>query len=503
MDSSEDSGTCQLPASADGGAGKTLFTDDIDVLDVVDFPCLADDDTMEFLRSHGRILFLSRGPPGSGKGTVATRLHELYPDSRIYWSDKMFLTPLAPPRTKETLNQSHELCLQKITEYMQQNTPVIINRNTNMSVWEASPYLRIAATYGYTVIILNIDKNLILKPEVLAVTNSKGLDQSYMKNRLKQWEHIYPYAMGWSPRPRDAAFLLRRYRELSAALANNGIVLKPVQCEQFFPFCIARLCWFGWDEQDRHFCHSEPVKKAYGSKDTITVLGYAAVGDLVMAVVELTEAQAALMGDSEQPANLEMAISRHANGQECDEMLCTVDLHNMFMQNETDETVVLQEGAACSELPPPSRVSFILLGSTTAKAVKYSSAVLRASLLHNHMRSWRVTGAGPRICADADGVSVYGTPADAPDDMCLLIADKKTVRLDTVFTGYYQAHTSRSSGRDRRWSTGNYKCESQDRRTFDRYLQGTTTMPLKKTGQLSSGRHTASAGLCRCSMSQA
>ncbi|KAH7956574.1 hypothetical protein HPB52_010674 [Rhipicephalus sanguineus] len=458
--------------SCDGSVGKIVFTDDIDVLDIVDFPCLVDDDTIEFLRSHGRILFLSRGPPGSGKGTVATRLHELYPGSRIYWSDKMFLTPLAPPRTKETLKQSHDL----ITEYMQQNAPVIINRNTNMGVWETSPYLRIAAMYGYTVIILNIDKNLILKPEVLAVTNSKGLDQSYMKNRLKQWENIYPYAMGWSPRPRDAAFLLCRYRELSAGLANNGIVLKPIQCEQFFPFCIARLCWFGWDERDRHYCHSEPVKKAYGSKDRITVLGYAAVGDLIMAVVELTEAQAALMGGSELPASLETAISRHANDHECDEMLCTVDLHNMSVQNDSDETVVLEEGAACRELPPPSRMSFILLGSTTAKAIKYSSAVLHASLLHNHMRSWRDTGAAPRMCVDADGVSVYGTPTDASDDMCLLITDKKTVRLDAIFTGHYQAHTSRLSGRDRMWSTGNKKCVSQDHHTFDRYLQNTATM---------------------------
>ncbi|XP_075745688.1 uncharacterized protein LOC119174441 isoform X2 [Rhipicephalus microplus] len=461
----------------DGSEGKTLFTDDIDVLDVVDFPCLVDDDTMKFLRSHGRILFLSRGPPGSGKGTVAERLHELYPGSRIYWSDKMFLTPLAPPRTKETLSQSHELCLQKITKYMQQNEAVIINRNTNMTVWEASPYLRIAATYGYTVIILNIDKNFILKPEVLAVTNSKGLDQRWMTNRLKQWEHIYPYAMGWSPRPRDAAFLLRRYRELSAALADKGIILKPVQCEQFFPFCIARLCWFGWDERDRSFCHSEPVEKAYGSKDTITVFGYAMVCDLVMAVVVLTEAQAALMGGSEQPANLETAISRHAgNRKECDEMVCTVGLQT-FVQNESDETVVLEEGAVCCELPPPSRVSFILLGSATDKAIKYSSALARASLLRHHMHSWRDTGAAPKVCVDTDGVSVYGKLADTTNETCLLIVDKKTVRLDTVFTGYYQAHTSRSSGRDRMWSTGNDKCESQDRRTFHRYMQGTATMP--------------------------
>ncbi|KAH7956573.1 hypothetical protein HPB52_010673 [Rhipicephalus sanguineus] len=249
-------------------------------------------------------------------------------------------------------------------------------------------------------------------PAALAVTNSEKMDQYYLERRLKQWEDAYPYAMGWSPRPRDAAFLLRRYKELLAELAKcgSGIGLKAVQHAQFFPFCVARVCWFGWDERDRNYCCSEMVKKAYGSKDTITVLGYAVVGDLVMAVVELSEAQASLIGDSEQPASLETAISRYADGRQCDEVLCTVELHDMFAQNESDETVVSEEGAARCELPPSSRVSFIVLGSATAKAIKYSSAVLRASLLRYNMRSWRDTGAAPWTCVDVDGVSVMELP---------------------------------------------------------------------------------------------
>lgn len=480
MASPEDRSTYQHPASADDSESKILFTDDIDVLDVVDFPCLVDDNTVEFLRSHGRILFLSRGPPGSGKGTVASRLHELYPGSRIYWADKMFLSPLAPPRTKETLKQSHELCLQKTTKYMQQNEPVIINRSTNMRVWETSQYLQIAAMYGYTVIILDIDKNLILKPEVLAVTNSKGLDQNYMTNRMKQWEHIYPYAMGWSPRPRDAAFLLHRYGDLYAELTNhdNGIVLRPVQCAQFFPFCIARVCWFGWDEQDRKYCHSELVKKAYGSKDTITVFGYALLGDLVMAVVKLTEAQAALMGTNGNPVNRETITSRYKNAQEYekyDEMLCTVDLSSMFAKNESDETDVLEEGERYYELPPPSQVSFIVLGSTAAGAIKYSSAVQHAGLLLNHMHSWDDMGAAPRICMDVNGISVYGTHMDTSDDLCLLIVDKNTVKLDVVFTGHYQAYTTRSSDRCPTWSAGLKRHIPKEHHVLD-YVQRTAAM---------------------------
>lgn len=457
----------RLPAfegGADGDArrdaeasGKTVFTCDLDVLDVVDFPCLVDDETLEFLRSHGRIFFLSRGPPGTGKGTVASELHRLYPESRIYWSDKLFLSPMAPERTKETVKQSHELCQSKIEEFMKENVPVIINRNTNMSVWEISPYLFLAAKYGYTTIILNIDKNLEFKPQVLAITNSKGLNQEYMQNRLKQFEQVYPFATGWCPRPRDAAKLLCRYRKLAARLAaaENGGNLLPIKHTQIFPFCLARICQFGWRKQDKEYFHSEPVAKAYGSKDTITILGYAVLDELVVAVVHLSEAQTLLAaGNSEGPPLLNAlddddddevlasAFGSRVNVQECDEVRCILDLDDVAMPGEesADEEEPLEEVPAYSELPPSPQVSFIVLGFT-GEPMLYSGAVRIAALVSAD--NWRDAAA-----ADVGGVKVYGESYNH----CIVL-DEKAVKMDTVFTGYYQSHTTRLSSRCPTWST--------------------------------------------------
>lgn len=454
-------------AGADGNVrrdpeagGKTLFTSDIDILDVVDFPCMVDDETLEFLRSHGRVFFLSRGPPGTGKGTVASELQRLYPESRIYWSDKLFLSPMAPQRTRETLKQSHELCQSKIEAFMKENVPVIINRNTNMTVWEISPYLFLAAKYGYTTIILNIDKNLEFKPQVLAITNSKGLDQAYMQNRLKMFDQVYPFATGWCPRPRDAARLLRRYRELAAELAaaENGGNLMPIKHTQIFPFCLARICQFGWRKQDREYFHSEAVAKAYGSKDTITVLGYAVLDELVVAVVHLSEAQALLAaGNSEEPPHLNAmdrddkddddealanAFGRRVNVQECDEVRCVLDLDDVAMPGEdlADEEEPLEEAPAYSELPPSPQVSFIVLGFT-AEPMLYSEAVRTAAVVRAD--NWRDAAA-----ADVGAAKVYGKSYSH----CIVL-DEKAVKMDTVFTGYYQSHTTRSSGRCPTWST--------------------------------------------------
>ncbi|XP_077509911.1 uncharacterized protein LOC144120954 [Amblyomma americanum] len=457
MASREGSFTEQSLASG-GGGSKTRFTNDTDVLDVLDFPCLEEEATVEFLRSHGRVLFFIRGPAGSSKGSVSSRLQELYPGSRMCWSNEVFNGPDAQEKSKATILSAHSQCREKATEYMKHNEPLIIIRNTNIRVWEISSYLQLAATYGYTVVILDLNKNLAFDPQVLAATNTHSLDEEYMERRLKQWEDVHPFAMGWSPRPRDAASLLNRFKEIAARLTggNNQVQLKQVRNTGVYPFCLARVCWFGWDEQNKKYCCSEPVMRAYGSKDEISVVGYAVLGDLVLAMVHLTDVQEALIGDSKLGGDRN-AASNGANDEdwrppmfpEFDEMRCTLNLDTISTQAVGHGT--LEETSASHELPPPSRLSFIVLGSTSSEPVTYSEAVRRLATLRDAVISWRYTPAS-EAKANVGGVVVYG--ARSENGCPLLILDEKTVKLDVLFTGYYQAHITRANMRCVTWSTG-------------------------------------------------
>ncbi|KAH9377132.1 hypothetical protein HPB48_008265 [Haemaphysalis longicornis] len=79
------------------------------------FPCVRDPNTIEFLRRHGRVFFITRGPHWCGKSDLVSKLHDLYPDSVSYWADKIFSAPVAPVRTASTVAKSHDLCKENVS----------------------------------------------------------------------------------------------------------------------------------------------------------------------------------------------------------------------------------------------------------------------------------------------------------------------------------------------------------------------------------------------------
>lgn len=427
------------------------------------FPCIQDPNTIAFLRRHGRVFFITRGPPGSGKGDLLSKLHDLYPGSMSYWADKIFHSPGAPVRTGFNLARSHDVCRETIQHYMKQSVPVIINKSNNLTVWETSPYLQLAATYGYTTILLDMNSHAPFDPAALATANKHGLDTTYMLQRLERWETVNPFATGWAPRPQDAARLLRRYEQLVYEVnsGNCGTELKPVKNAYVYPFIPARICKFGWNERDRQYCCSQLVRKAYGSVDKVTVLGYAMLGDTVVAVVHLTEAQVALRAvptryrtDAKGGAVEDWAKMRepaHATDKLCDEMRCTLNLRTLRQQEEhgNDRMSFEPVAAAFSELPPSSHLSILVLGVTNRRPFRYSSVVYDAArCLSAHVASWKAM-LSPASRVSADGLKMY----PARDDECCLIVDKQEIKLDALFTGYYQSHTTARSGRCKTWST--------------------------------------------------
>lgn len=469
------------------GAGDG-FWDNTQLLARMDVPCVKHDETVHFLRSHGRLFFLVRGPPGSGKNIVADELSELYPDSSAYWSDKMFCTPMAPERSSEKLRESHDLCLSRIENFMKDNVSVIINRNTNVMVWEVAKFLVLAAKYGYTIILVNMPHHFNLDAKVLTVTNNKGLDESYISNRVRKWEEVHPLATGWAPRPKDAAQLLQRYRQLREDLRDKGATptLKDVANSCVFPFCLARLALFGWKSADSDYCDSPKVRAAYGRKDTLRVLGYAEARGFVFAVAELTDAQKSLTagvrndrdsscGDTAGDVDaLSRRFSEGLSTRQWEEIACTVDLSRLAEGDAGDGEADLLQWIGHRFLlkdADPSSIAFMPLGSCQGTEYCFSKAVSAPRmLLSSKMPGW-ISEAKAREADSVAGVRIYGS---AVDDVCFVV-DDASVELDVIFTGYYQPHTTALSRNT--WSQNRNVYSKSPRRSgpygpFTRFRRG-------------------------------
>lgn len=425
--------------------------DNTQLLKHMNAPYLSHKETVHFLRTHGRLLFLLRGLPGSGKGIVATELKRLYPDSRTYCADMFFSSPMAPERSHDTMRESHVLCVRKIEGFMVENVPVVINRNTNVRVWEIAVYLVLAAKYGYTAILIDMPRYVTNDPQVLALTNNKGLDWMYMSNRLNNWEDVYPFATGWSPRPGDAAWLLRRFRQIRKALKRDGAVrsLQDVANDKVFPFFFARVSAFGRNWDSREYCVSQKVRQACGRSDTLRVFGFAVSQGFVFAMALLSKAQASLTtGARGEPARNVVAATWASSG--LWEQACVVGLANHAPDNArgNEQHILCQVGDRVTLADVDlSRVTFMPLGSTTGIYYSYDRAVAAGyALLSSNLPSWKASS-GPKLRGgSASGFDVFGS-TDATNGGCLLV-DNATAQLEVVFTGYYLPYATAKS-----WNT--------------------------------------------------
>nr|XP_054918459.1 2',3'-cyclic-nucleotide 3'-phosphodiesterase-like [Dermacentor andersoni] len=457
-----------MEAAAGDGAADCP-TDTTQLLDRVEAPCLKHEPTMRFMRTHGRLFVLVRGPPGSGKNIVAAELEELYPGCRAYWSDKLFSSPVAPERSTVSIRESHDLCLSKIEGFMKNDVPMIINRNTNVMVWEIAKFLVLASRYGYTVILVDMPHHFVLDPKVLTATNNKGLGEPYITNRVRQWEEVYPFATGWSPRPKDAARLLLRFRQLRKMLHEEDPTLAPkdVASSHVFPFCLARVCVFGRITAEGDYCSSDKVKAAYGRSDTVRVFGYAVTRGFVFAMAELTEEQASLVkghdhggaggavgaggaggaggAEEEEVDALTQRMCLSLSPYNWEDVACIVDLAKFAPEEcgaESEEDA-LRHSKDRIELKgtQPSRITIMPLGSVEGTQYSYSRAVGAPwALLASKLRAW-TTATAEGAAKKVGDVHVYAATETA-DEACCLLVDDKTVELEVVFTGYYQPHTT-------------------------------------------------------------
>jgi len=108
-----------------------------------------------------KILYLTRGLPGSGKTTLAHQLTNLH---SICEADKFFYDKEGNYNWDgDKLNEAHSWCVSEVKVRMMDNArneqfyPIIVVSNTFTMESEMEPYIELAKKYGYTVISLILE----------------------------------------------------------------------------------------------------------------------------------------------------------------------------------------------------------------------------------------------------------------------------------------------------------------------------------------------------------
>ncbi|GFU74283.1 2',3'-cyclic-nucleotide 3'-phosphodiesterase [Trichonephila clavipes] len=87
---------------------------DVDSGDIFLFPFTTDEVSIKFIKEHGRIMFIIRGPPGTGKDSLTNMLVDCYSKSQIFSADSYFSNTFSRgSRDRGSLVASHDYCQKK------------------------------------------------------------------------------------------------------------------------------------------------------------------------------------------------------------------------------------------------------------------------------------------------------------------------------------------------------------------------------------------------------
>lgn len=82
--------------------------------EIFDYPYLSDKDTISFVKDHGQVMFIIRGPNSTMKATLSEMIRVQYPSAKHCCADHYFTeTFSSKSRTKDSLRLSHEFCQKK------------------------------------------------------------------------------------------------------------------------------------------------------------------------------------------------------------------------------------------------------------------------------------------------------------------------------------------------------------------------------------------------------
>jgi predicted kinase len=104
-------------------------------------------------------LYVMQGVPGSGKSTIADYLGQQLSGFQLS-TDMWRYAGGAYEYDPETNKRFHTDCQKACIIAMQDETPVIIIDNTNITYWQAEPYIIAARIFDYEVQVIRVDVNV-------------------------------------------------------------------------------------------------------------------------------------------------------------------------------------------------------------------------------------------------------------------------------------------------------------------------------------------------------
>lgn len=284
---------------------KFMLGSDVDKDVVFDHQFLINKETVSYIQEHAKVMFLIRGPPGTGKATLSEMITEKYPISSFCRADDYFKNSFASPaRSKDSLKLSHDYCQKKANTACANDARIIIVQNTHMRKWEMQTYLDLAACYNYTVIMAITLYRFDVTPENLLANNTDGLDYYYLRKRLQQWQDIPPTLTGWFLCPKDASYL--RYLAINSlkTLIGDGMfcrvfeVYDTDEVVNYFKARTVQVCLAGYATDSlemEEYYKSDIVQYLYGKCFTIQILGYHITLSGVSAIVHVNDIMELLM----------------------------------------------------------------------------------------------------------------------------------------------------------------------------------------------------------------
>ncbi|XP_053660500.1 uncharacterized protein LOC128709521 [Anopheles marshallii] len=141
-----------------------------------------------------RVMVLMRGAPGSGKSYLARSLIDRTSGgdyrNHIFSADDYFMVNGVYKFQPDGLDAAHRYNQQNVLSKARDGWSPIVVDNTNIRLWEMFEYVKIAASHGYFLEVLEPTTHWRNNSRSLAIRNTHGVPEPKIKNILQNFEKL-------------------------------------------------------------------------------------------------------------------------------------------------------------------------------------------------------------------------------------------------------------------------------------------------------------------------